>query len=119
MVQSQELCARSYTRSYICLNLSNYCPTCSSGLKFQYALKSSGRGFTLSKCKRDVKIPSSGTATLEPGGEGLLEPGERGEGELYILDRTWNEAGSQDLFLVIREGIAGGRNSKLPAKTTL
>jgi hypothetical protein len=47
------------------------------------------------------------------GGDVLVEPGGQSEGELYILDRPWNESGDQNLFLVIREGTTGGRTFRI------
>ena len=42
--------------------------------------------------------------------DAMVNPGEHIQGEIYLLDRYWNEAGSQNLTLVIREGTSGNRN---------
>lgn len=50
---------------------------------------------------------SSGSA------DGMVDPGERLQGEVYVLDRFWNNSGSQNLTLVIREGTSGNRNFRV------
>lgn len=45
--------------------------------------------------------------------DAMVNPGERIQGEIYLLDRYWNEAGSQNLTLVIREGTSGNRNFRV------
>lgn len=42
--------------------------------------------------------------------DGMIDPGERLQGEVYLLDRYWNDSGNQNLTLVIREGTTGNRN---------
>jgi hypothetical protein len=42
--------------------------------------------------------------------DGMVNPGEQLKGEVYLLDRPWNNSGSQNLTLVIREGTSGNRN---------
>jgi len=42
--------------------------------------------------------------------DGMIDPGERLQGEVYLLDRSWNSSGNQNLTLVIREGTSGNRN---------
>ncbi|HEY9643405.1 MAG TPA: hypothetical protein V6C57_23145, partial [Coleofasciculaceae cyanobacterium] len=46
--------------------------------------------------------------------DGVVEPGETLRGQLFLLDRHWNNAGSQNLTLVIQEGTSGSRNFHLP-----
>lgn len=42
--------------------------------------------------------------------DGMIAPGEMLQGEVYLLDRYWNNSGNQNLTLVIREGTTGNRN---------
>ena len=42
--------------------------------------------------------------------DGMIAPGEMLQGEVYLLDRYWNNSGNQNLTLVIREGTSGNRN---------
>jgi serine/threonine protein kinase len=60
---------------------------------------------------RDVNgQPVASRLRLNSSGDGMVAPGETLQGEVYLLDRYWNTAGSQELTLVIREGTSGNRN---------
>ncbi|MBD2465648.1 hypothetical protein H6G89_32160 [Oscillatoria sp. FACHB-1407] len=48
------------------------------------------------------------------GGGVLVEPGSTVQGEVYVLDRRWEGSGSQNLYLVVREGTPGGRTFRVP-----
>ncbi|PSB66661.1 hypothetical protein C7B61_10115, partial [filamentous cyanobacterium CCP1] len=56
----------------------------------------------------------SSRVTFNGAGDAMVNPGEQLQGEVYLLDRLWNEAGSQDLTLVIREGTSGTRSFYVP-----
>lgn len=60
---------------------------------------------------RDVNgQPVASRLRLNRSGDGIVAPGETLSGEVYLLDRYWNNSGSQDLTLVLREGTSGNRN---------
>ena len=46
--------------------------------------------------------------------DGMVAPGSQLRGQLFLLDRRWNNSGEQNLTLVIREGTSGSRNFYLP-----
>jgi serine/threonine protein kinase len=46
--------------------------------------------------------------------DGMVEPGSKLRGQLFLLDRRWKNSGGQNLTLVIREGTSGSRNFYLP-----
>jgi serine/threonine protein kinase/tetratricopeptide (TPR) repeat protein len=56
----------------------------------------------------------SSRVTFNGARDAMVAPGEQLQGEIYLLDRLWNEAGSQDLTLVIREGTSGSRSFHVP-----
>lgn len=52
----------------------------------------------------------SSRMTFHSSNDAMVNPGEMLQGEVYLLDRYWNNSGAQDLTLVIREGTSGNRN---------
>jgi serine/threonine-protein kinase len=58
--------------------------------------------------------PVSSRVTFNGARDAMVAPGEQLQGEVYLLDRFWNEAGTQDLTLVIREGTSGSRSFNVP-----
>jgi hypothetical protein len=52
--------------------------------------------------------------TLEEGSSGVIPPGETVRGQIYVLNRPWNESGQQGLVLIIKESTTGGRTFRLP-----
>lgn len=58
--------------------------------------------------------PVSSRVTFNGAQDAMVAPGEQLQGEVYLLDRFWNEAGTQDLTLVIREGTSGSRSFNVP-----
>lgn len=48
--------------------------------------------------------------TFHGSNDAMVNPGETLRGEVYLLDRYWNNSGAQDLTLVIREGTSGNRS---------
>lgn len=60
---------------------------------------------------RDANGQPVGSRVMIPGSEdALVAPGELLQGEVYLFDRYWDESGTQNLTLVIREGTSGNRN---------
>jgi serine/threonine protein kinase len=58
--------------------------------------------------------PVSSRVTFNGARDAMVAPGEQLQGEVYLLDRFWNEAGTQELTLVIREGTSGSRSFNVP-----
>lgn len=44
----------------------------------------------------------------------LVSPGEILRGRVFVLGRRWNDAGTQNLTLVVNEGTSGGRHFRIP-----